>query len=437
MKTYNRYFVCLLACAATLVCSSDIASAQAASEPQSPPRPSVAKQTELIAKGIIFEDRDHDGKFSPGDSAFVGAKVSNGVDIVKTDENGRYQIPVSEESIIFLIKPMGFRTALNKDNLPKFFYIHKPDGSPKLAFPGSKPTGELPRSIDFPLYRQNEPDKFQVLLFGDPQPRNMTEVDYIAQDVVSELIGNTSASFGVSLGDLAFDNLDTLEPLNQTIAMIGIPWYNVIGNHDINLDASNRQHVNETFESIYGPSYYSFDHGQVHFVVMDNIDWGLVDGRQRYIANFGEQQLAWLRKDLSMIPETQMVVLMMHVPINMTKDAPETYRLIENRPLCISISGHTHYHQHVFLGEDDGWQGAQPHHHIINVTVSGSWWSGQKDERGIPHTMMADGCAEWLLHPDVRRTGLPSGFQSGESTRHRTNENYDRQHSRYQRNAGM
>ena len=35
--------------------------------------------------------------------------------------------------------------------------------------------------------------------------------------------------------------------------------------------------------------------------------------------------------------------------------------------------------------------GAQPHHHVINVTVSGSWWSGAPDERGIPHTIMADG----------------------------------------------
>ena len=35
--------------------------------------------------------------------------------------------------------------------------------------------------------------------------------------------------------------------------------------------------------------------------------------------------------------------------------------------------------------------GPEPHHHIINVTVCGSWWSGTPDERGIPHTTMADG----------------------------------------------
>ena len=35
--------------------------------------------------------------------------------------------------------------------------------------------------------------------------------------------------------------------------------------------------------------------------------------------------------------------------------------------------------------------GAKPHHHIVNVTVSGTWWKGAKDERGIPHTTMRDG----------------------------------------------
>lgn len=57
----------------------------------------------------------------------------------------------------------------------------------------------------------------------------------------------------------------------------------------------------------------------------------------------------------------------------------------------MSISAHTHRHEHRLIGKEDGFMGAEPHHHVINVTVSGSWWAGQKDERGIPHTLMADG----------------------------------------------
>lgn len=369
----------------------DQAADRIATDEQATP-PQLEADQSLIATGMVFNDVNANRKFDGGDLPFAGVKVSNGTEITTTDIRGTYRLPITEDSIIFLIKPTGFRTALSNENLPKFYYIHKPNGSPRLHYPGSKPTGNLPRSIDFPLYRQSEPDTFKVILFGDPQPRDLQEVDYITRDVIAELIGETSASFGISLGDLAFDHLETLVPLNQAVAMIGIPWYNVIGNHDLNLDATKRDHINETFEDIYGPTYYSFDYGQVHFVVLDNIDWDTPPQEPaRYMANFGQRQLAWLEKDLSMIPASQMVVLLMHVPIVHTKDAQNLFRLIEARPLCLSISAHQHIHQHMFLGEKEGWHGKQPHHHVVNVTVCGSWWSGQKDERGIPHTMMADG----------------------------------------------
>ena len=55
---------------------------------------------------------------------------------------------------------------------------------------------------DFPLRPQKEPEKFRAILFGDTQPSTQKEVDYMAHDVVEELIG-TDASFGVTLGDVA------------------------------------------------------------------------------------------------------------------------------------------------------------------------------------------------------------------------------------------
>ena len=343
-----------------------------------------------MARGRVFSDLDGDGKFTDNDAPFANVKVSNGKEIVATNKKGEYELPIENDSAIFVIKPTGYRTALDENNLPKFYYLHKPNGSPKFKFAGVAPTGPLPQSIDFPLYAQDEPEAFKILLFGDPQPRNNTEVDYISHDVVSELIGADDNAFGVTLGDIAFDNLDTFKPLNQSIGMIGIPWYNVIGNHDINLDAKSRKNINETFEATYGPSYYSFDYGQVHFVVLDNIDWTM-EPKPHYFTNFGKQQMEFLKKDLAMIPETQMVALFMHVPIIQAKDKGEFFKLIEKRPFCVSVSGHTHDHRHLFLGKKDGFNGKEPHHHIINVTVSGSWWSGAKNENNVPHTTMADG----------------------------------------------
>ena len=367
-----------------------------------------------MARGIVFNDLDRDGKYGVNDAAFANVKVSNGKEIVVTDNRGRYEIPLEEESAIFVIKPNGFRTPLNENNLPRFFYLHKPNGSPKLKFRGSQPTGPLPQSIDFPSYAQSEPEAFKILLFGDPQPRNHLEVDYIAQDVVSELVGDDSA-FGVTLGDIAFDNLDTFKSLNQTISLIGIPWYNVIGNHDLNLDTQQRSHINETFEATYGPSYYSFDYGQVHFVVLDNVDWAPPNDkvkRWHYVSGFGTQQLDFLKKDLSMIPETQMVVLLMHIPIMGARDKTEFFKLIEKRPYCVSISGHTHDHRHMFLGKEDGFNGPKKHHHVVNVTVSGSWWSGAKNDNGIPHTTMADGAPNGYSIMTFDRDGYKLDFKA-------------------------
>ena len=345
-----------------------------------------------FARGTVYLDVNQNQRFDSGDQPLPGIKVSNGVKIVKTDESGKYSLPVADDTIIFVLKPAGYRTPLTKNNLPRFYYHHKPGGSPDLKFKGIKPTGPLPDSIDFPLYKQAEPHKFKALFFGDPQPRNQKELNYIAHDVVEELIG-TDASLGVTLGDILFDDLSLFENNNRLIALMGIPWHNVIGNHDINTDAKNRKDVNQTFEKYFGPSYYSFDYGSTHFVVLDDINWVFNPQRKRYgyQGGFGEAQLEFLKNDLAMIPKDQFVCLMMHIPIVGVADRKKLYDLIKDRPLTISISGHTHHHEHVFLTKKDGFDGAKPHHHIINVTVSGSWWSGKSDERGIPHATMADG----------------------------------------------
>jgi hypothetical protein len=284
----------------------------------------------------------------------------------------------------------------------------------------------MPESVDFPLYRHDEPEQFRAILFGDPQPRDQQEVDYIAHDVAEELIG-TDASFGVTLGDIVFDDLDVFEAINRTIALVGIPWYNVIGNHDINYDARDDHHSDETFERIYGPAYYSFEHGPVHFLVLDDVEWFIPgpddDGKEAkgaYRGGLGDKQMAFIRNDLAMIPQDQLVVLMMHIPLTEVRDRQDLYRLIEKRPFCISIAGHTHHHEHRFIKKEDGWLGPEPHHHIVNVTVSGSWWSGSPDERGIPHTMMADGAPngysiisfdgiEYQL--DFKASGRPGDYQ--------------------------
>lgn len=348
-----------------------------------------------VASGYVFHDLNGNQKRDTEEPGLPDVRVSNGSEIVRTDVEGRYELKVDDDQILFVIKPRNWKTPVNQDQLPQFYYIHKPAGSPDSRFPGVDPTGPLPKSVDFPLYPNEEPDTFRALMFGDPQPRNLKEVDYITHDVVAQIVREEGhdASFGVTLGDIAFDDLNTMEPLNRAIALIGIPWYNVIGNHDINYDSPDDQHSDETFERIYGPNYYSFDYGAVHFMVLDDVTWvgGKEGQRGKYHGGLGETQMEFIRNDLAMIPENQLVVLMMHIPLVNVEDRQELYRLIEQRPFSLSFSAHTHYMEHLFIGKEDGWQGPKPHHHVINVTACGSWWRGAPDENGIPHATMSDG----------------------------------------------
>ena len=350
----------------------------------------------LDAKGVVFEDHNENGIQDENESGIEGIHVSNGRKIVTTDSDGKYALKVSEDSIVFVLKPRGWKCPLNELNLPQFYYIHKPKGSPKnFKYPGVEPTGPLPDSINFPLTKQREPKQFRAILFGDTQPRNIKEVEYIEHDVIEQVIAAEAhdAAFGVTLGDIVFDDLDMMTPLNRAIALIDIPWYNVIGNHDMNLDASNDVLSDETFESHYGPSYYSFDYGPTHFIVLDDVTWvgGEQGKRGRYFGGLGERQLEFVRNDLNLIPKEQLVVLLMHIPLTEVKDRQELYRMIEHRPATVSVSAHTHYLEHRFIGKEDGWMGPERHHHIVNVTVCGSWWRGKPDERGIPHATMSDG----------------------------------------------
>lgn len=374
-----------------------------------------------FAKGVVFLDANGNGKFDSGDKPLSGIKVSNGVKIVQTDGDGKYSLPVADDTTIFVLKPSGYRTPLNSNKLPLFYYHHKPGGSPALKFKGIEPTGPLPESIDFPLYKQDEPEKFKAIFFGDPQPRNQKELDYIGQDVIADLVG-TDAALGVTLGDILFDDLSLFENNNRQVALMGIPWYNVIGNHDINTDAKNRNDVNQTFEKFFGPSYYSFDYGSTHFIVLDDINWIQNPQSKKfgYQGGLGEEQLEFIKNDLEMIPKNRFVCLMMHIPIIGVSDRVKLYELIKDRPLTVSISGHTHHHEHVFLSSKSGFNGAKPHHHIINVTVSGSWWSGKSDERGIPHATMADGAPNGYsimtfdgknYELEFRAAGRPANYQ--------------------------
>lgn len=345
------------------------------------------------ATGIVFEDRSGTGLREPGDPGIAGVLVSNGCQVAKTDSEGRYALPIGDEGLIFVIKPPGYAPCLDENNLPRFTTLHQPQGTPAalgLRFEGVAPTGPLPASIDFPLIRTQEPSTFDVILFTDPQPQSAAELSYVRDTAIASVLG-TEAAFGMTLGDILFDDLSMYPRYNRLIGQVGIPWWHIGGNHDLNYEAPDARRSRETFKRVYGAPYYAFHYGDALFLMLDNVRWlGPGNG---YEGRFSDEQLAFVANVLAQTPPEKLVVAAMHIPLATAAEghrpdhacvnADALLKLLEGRP-ALSISGHTHTTEHHYLG-------AASHHHHVLTAVSGSWWSGPFDRAGIACADSCDG----------------------------------------------
>ena len=331
--------------------------------------------------------------------------MSNGREVVRTDVHGRYELPVNGDTIVFVIKPSGYAVPVERGvMLPRFYYIYQPEGTPallSLRYGAIEPTGKLPSSIDFALEKVNEPTRFDVIMFADPHAGSSDEIDFIRDDVVNTLIG-TKAAFGITAGDMMSDNLSFYERYNRIIGQIGVRWHNIVGNHDLNADTRDGKYSRETFKKTFGPSYYAFEHGSALFLMLDNVDYlrpgsNPTDGYCEYQGRFGSRQLAFVENVLKETPHERLVVAVMHIPLrnylepheaaSNVVDGAAFLNLLGNRP-AVSFSGHMHTTEHHYLG---GEESAVVHHHHVLTAVSGSWWSGPYDHRGIAVADSYDG----------------------------------------------
>ena len=339
--------------------------------------------------GVVFHDLNANGIYDQNEAAVAGVSVSNSEEVVLTDQQGKYSLPLNEVGVVFVIKPSGWALPVDPETqISKGYYIHRPEGSPELKYGGIDPTGVLPENINFPLLQTSESEPFTMLCLGDSQPRDLDEVYYLAQDLVAEAT-DIDAAFGLTLGDLVFDKLDMFEPMAQVTGQIGIPWHYVPGNHDIDYDAPTWQQSYETYQSFFGPPYYAFAYADTHVFVLNNIRWDVE--KREYHGEFGERQRNFIANYLKNVPKEHFLVFLMHIPVVKLADRNEFFSLFDDRPHAISLSAHWHCHHHYLLEKKDGWLGKEPHHHIVQGTACGSWYRGHYDAVGIPRAVMADG----------------------------------------------
>ena len=379
----------------------------------------------------MFEDRDGSGMASAANPGLAGVLVSNGRDIAVTGADGRYTLPLPDEATIFVVKPAGFMPPLEaQTNLPRFYRHHQPKGSPadlNLTFEGLAPTGPLPASVDFALRRQDEPKAFDAVMVTDPQPETGAEVDFIREDLIQALAG-VDAKFGLTAGDIMFDDLSLYPRSNAIMGAIGLPWWNIGGNHDLNFEAPDRRYSRETFKRVFGPNYYAFFYAKTLFLMLDDVNYLGPDpakprGAGKYEGRLDEGQLAFVRNVLAHTPDDTLIVVVMHIPIRTFLD-DEPYQnlqnreaffsLFEGRRFTVSFAGHTHTTEHHYFDAADGWKGAAPASsahpdHAVGLVVERAVRSPRRALRRQSRRH-----AERFPHPLGRRLELQDPLRSGE-----------------------
>lgn len=203
------------------------------------------------------------------------------------------------------------------------------------------------------------------------------------------------------LGDMTWDefwysNLYSLSNYRTTMQGYPVPIYHTMGNHDNDPYFAGDFAAEAAYRKALGPTYYSFDVGEVHYVMLDNtvyINTGGTEGsmgKRNYHSYVTDQQLAWLRDDLAALRDkSQPVVVGMHCPamnnynaafenresFNPAGKTQELFDCFEGFSYVHFLTGHTHYNANME-------RGAIFEHNVAAVCETW-WWAGKLSGVGV------------------------------------------------------
>jgi C terminal of Calcineurin-like phosphoesterase/N terminal of Calcineurin-like phosphoesterase/Calcineurin-like phosphoesterase len=350
-----------------------------------------------LIEGMVFDDQNNNGIFDASERGVPNVLVSNGESIVKTDSKGHWILSPSQSPIIFVIKPDGWLVPKTTNGLPDFWLdVHSEKAHQGIAFalqkvkPLKKTETRLASTLD-------------MLIFGDPQPKNIQDVAYYEKDIVKPLIGKTNADLGISLGDIVHGNLSLYPALNKVTQQLNTPWLHISGNHDRDYAANSDEQSLTSFSQQFGPDTFAWEEAGVSVIGLDNVIHEPNSGTPaRYVGGLRESQFEFLKQYLRSLPKTRRIIVAMHIPLFDTdvKQERDTFRNADRQRLfellkdfenVVMLTAHTHMQQHFFHDAIHGWKGSKPLHEYNVGTACGAFWSGIKDASGIPDTTMQDG----------------------------------------------
>lgn len=337
-------------------------------------------------EGTVYADINGNGERDDGETGIPDVAVSDGRTVMLTDERGRYRLPATESGTVFVIKPSGYRLPADGFGKPRF-YRHTNRNARE---------GKDANSHDFALIpRQAPDDDFSILVFGDPQTYKEREVRYYERMIVDDVQRPAQYRFGLTLGDIVGNDPALFEPVAEATSRLGLPWWYVLGNHDLAPEASDGRSARRPYTEFFGPAAYAFNEGRVHFIVLDDIG----SEAPGHTAGLSERQLAFVEANLRHVPEDRLIVVAMHIPplgewafegVFRLEDRKRLFELLAGRPV-LTLAAHTHSQWRVDFEEEHGWDESRPHHLYIVGTTSGDIWSGALDADGLPDATMRDG----------------------------------------------
>jgi hypothetical protein len=350
-----------------------------------------------VIEGLVFDDGNANGVFDKSELGVPDVAVSDGQTIVRTDTKGRWLLYPSEATMVFVIKPDGWSVPITEAGLPDFWVdVHSQRANQGIQF-------ALQKKSDKQQKTEPSKNKLDLLIFGDPQPKNSQDVGYYEKDIVEPLIGKTQASLGISLGDIVHGNLNLYPAMNKVTKRLNTPWLHVSGNHDRDYAALNDENSLATFSSYYGPDTFAWEESGVSIIALDDVIHEPNSGTPaKYVGGFRESQFQFLQTYLSRLPKSRRIVLAMHIPVFDADANPEvdTFRDNDRQRLFSLLSvfdnvflltAHTHKQRHFFHEANSGWKGKIPLHEYNVGAACGAFWSGVKDAVGIPDALMQDG----------------------------------------------
>ncbi|HKK62299.1 MAG TPA: metallophosphoesterase family protein, partial [Bacteroidales bacterium] len=212
----------------------------------------VGFSQEKYVKGVVFEDTNKNRMLDPGEPLLKDIPVSSMSEIVLTNKDGLFELPIAERDVIFIIKPSKYHFHLRSNFVPDFFHLIYPDGSPDfLNYPGVE-SASIPDTLYFPLLPSAPDDNILVNMVADPQMPREREVWFFRESIIPAMAA-VPADFTIFLGDIADNNLGIYPPFMASLKALNTPVYGVFGNHDVNYRSPGNDFSAETFRANFGP----------------------------------------------------------------------------------------------------------------------------------------------------------------------------------------